>query len=89
MPGGDGRFGNRFATPFLPRGSIILTHRMWFLTEMNRVPNVFRDAVHALLDLPRPDGVLRLGCFCKQPGSQVSCHGDVIAEYLNSMEIQR
>jgi hypothetical protein len=27
----------------------------------------------------------RLGCFCKQPDREVACHGDVIAEYLNSL----
>jgi hypothetical protein len=24
----------------------------------------------------------RLGCHCKQPGSNVACHGDVIRKYL-------
>lgn len=26
----------------------------------------------------------KLGCFCKSPNIQVYCHGDIIAEYLNS-----
>ena len=34
-----------------------------------------------LLDLDQLRGK-RLGCWCKEPGQQVSCHGDVLLELL-------
>ena len=28
----------------------------------------------------------KLGCYCKRPGAEKSCHGDVIIEILNSRQ---
>jgi len=72
-PGSDGRFGN----PFGGQGTI-QRHRDWFLQRVQFDP-AFRADVERLRGL-------RLGCWC---GTRKSCHGDVIAEWLNGREDQR
>jgi hypothetical protein len=94
VPGGDGVFGNPYggggalAHAANSRADSIAMHRLYFRGRLAH-DYAFRTRVLELLKLPRPAGELRLGCFCKQPGSPVACHGDVIAEYLNSMENER
>jgi len=72
--GQDGYFGNPFRLqPGESRGSTIEKYRRYFYDRLQNDP-VFKKKVHELRGKV-------LGCFCKP----YSCHGDVIAEYLNSL----
>lgn len=71
----DGYFGN----PYVmfdegERAECIEKYRVYFHQRM-KVDSYFRQAVLALRGK-------RLGCFCKP---KLKCHGDVIADYLNSL----
>ena len=71
--GQDGYFGNPFTiTAGQSRGSSLDKYRGYFF---DRVKNdiEFRKRINALKGKT-------LGCFCKP----YDCHGDIIAEYLNS-----
>ena len=70
--GEDGYFGNPFRLrPGEPRGSTIAKYREYFYDRLES-DSEFRTRILALKGK-------RLGCFCKPN----SCHGDVIAEWLN------
>ena len=72
--GQDGYFGNPFPLkPGEPRGATIERYKEYF---DNRIANdpAFKARV---LELKGKT----LGCFCKPN----SCHGDIIAEYLNNL----
>jgi hypothetical protein len=63
------------------REEAIANYRLWF-AEQVKSP-AFAAQVLALRGK-------RLGCFCKQPDREVSCHGDVIVEWLESQpEVNR
>lgn len=71
----DGYFGNPFRLlPGEARGSTLIEYRDYFYKRLEHDPE-FKERVHALKGK-------RLGCFCKP----LPCHGDIITDYLNSME---
>jgi hypothetical protein len=72
--GHDGYFGNPFAVNQAAgdRSECLEKFRIYFAGRLQADPE-FRRRVAALKGK-------RLGCFCKP----LSCHGDVIAEYLDS-----
>jgi len=71
--GQDGSFGNPFRIgPDGSRTETIERYRRYFWRRI-ATDRAFRARVEALRGK-------RLGCFCKP----LACHGDVIAEYLNS-----
>ena len=73
--GQDGYFGNPFILkPGEARGSTIERYRVYFINKIN-TDIEFKRRVNELKGK-------RLGCFCKPN----SCHGDIIAEYLNSLD---
>jgi hypothetical protein len=72
--GQDGYFGNPFVLKVgEPRGTSMEKYRTYFHERMKTDPEFCR----------RINGLKgkTLGCFCKP----YSCHGDIIAEYFNSM----
>jgi len=70
--GQDGYFGNPFPLGEQPRGATIERYRGYFLNRL-RTDEQFARRVRALKGKT-------LGCFCKPH----PCHGDVIAEYLDT-----
>jgi hypothetical protein len=73
--GKDGYFGNPFRLgPGEPRGASLEKYRGYFYQRLEDDPE-FKQHIHALKGKT-------LGCFCKPH----PCHGDIIAEYLDSME---
>jgi hypothetical protein len=73
--GVSGYFGNPI--PLRPgdsRGSTLERFREYFFTRLEQDPE-FKAHIMTLKGKT-------LGCFCKKG----ECHGDIIAEYLNSME---
>jgi hypothetical protein len=73
--GKDGYFGNPFRLEATEkRGATIERYKKYFENRMKTDPE-FASRVHELKGK-------KLGCFCKPH----ACHGDVIAEYLNSIE---
>ena len=70
--GQDGYFGNPFPLGEQPRGATIARYREHFLERL-RADEQFARRVRALKGKT-------LGCFCKPH----PCHGDVIAEYLDT-----
>jgi hypothetical protein len=73
--GEDGYFGNPFRLgPGESRGSTLEKFRALFHNRLQTDP-VYKRRVHALKGKT-------LGCFCKPH----PCHGDIIAEYLDSSE---
>jgi hypothetical protein len=74
--GKDGYFGNPFKLAFdtpIHRKLILSKYREYFNNRLAIDP-IFRDRIHSLKGKT-------LGCFCKPK----LCHGDIIAEYLNSI----
>lgn len=72
--GKDGYFGNPFKLlPGDDRGATIERYERHFYSRLANDPT-FKARVHEL------KGKI-LGCFCKPH----TCHGDVIADYLNSL----
>jgi hypothetical protein len=72
--GEDGYFGNPFRLkPSETRGATIERYRTYFHDRLKTDPE-FKRRVHELKGRT-------LGCFCKP----YPCHGDVMAEYLNSL----
>lgn len=69
--GQDGYFGNPFKNS--TRAINIAMYKMYFLGRLGIDPE-FKRRVHELKGK-------KLGCFCHP----LPCHGDVIAEYLNSL----
>lgn len=68
---------SKWANPFRlereqDRPIVLARYRLWLLSQ----PSLMRA-------LPELRG-LRLGCWCKQPGREVLCHGDVLAALANS-----
>ncbi len=73
-PGKDGYFSNPYKLfDESERGEVIEKYRKYFYERL-KVDSYFRQAVIALKGK-------RLGCYCFPQ----SCHGDVIAEYLNNL----
>lgn len=73
--GQDGYFGNPFPLGSgESRGSSLEKYRAYFLDRLATDPE-FKRRVHALKGKT-------LGCFCKPH----PCHGDIIAEYLDSSD---
>lgn len=73
--GQDGYFGNPFPLKKNEeRGATIERYKQYFYHRIKTDPD-FK------LKIERLKGKT-LGCFCKPN----SCHGDIIAEYLNTME---
>jgi hypothetical protein len=73
--GASGYFGNPFRLkPGADRGSTITRYRAYFEDKIANDAN-FRSRVTALKGK-------RLVCFC----APLPCHGDVIAEWLNTQE---
>ncbi len=76
--GQDGYFGNPFPLqPGEERGATLDRYRNYFEYRLKTDPE-FKARVHALRGKT-------LGCFCKPR----PCHGDIICEYLNSIEDDR
>ncbi len=75
--GQDGYLGNPFVVGMDgDRQTVIAKYKVWFWHRVNTDPE-FRRRVKELAGKA-------LGCFCKQPGRDVACHGDVIAAWLNA-----
>jgi hypothetical protein len=73
--GVSGYFGNPILLrPGDSRGSTLDRFREYFFTRLEQDPQ-FKAHIMTLKGKT-------LGCFCKPN----ACHGDIIAEYLNSME---
>lgn len=73
--GKDGYFGNPFKLKEGEnRGVTLEKYREYFYDRLKKDP-VFKKRIHAL------KGKL-LGCFCKPS----PCHGDIIKEYLDSLQ---
>jgi hypothetical protein len=73
--GQDGYFGNPFRrVQGEPRGSTLERFRVWFFNRLETDPE-YKRRIHELKGKT-------LGCFCKPH----PCHGDIIAEYLDSLE---
>ena len=71
--GYSGYFGNPFRLDYgEPRGSTLNLFKAYFLDRMKK-DSKYRASILGLTGK-------RLGCFCK-PGP---CHGDIIANYLNT-----
>lgn len=71
--GHDGYFGNPFKLGLTERrGATLNRYRSYFYSKLEHDPE-FKRRIHELKGK-------RLGCFCKPD----DCHGDIIAEYLNS-----
>jgi hypothetical protein len=60
------------------RGEAVEAYREYFNRKIAN-DALFRKEVLKLKDK-------RLGCFCKSPSGEGSCHGDVIKEYLDNEE---
>jgi len=72
--GQDGYFGNPFVLQAgESRGSSIETYREYFYDRL-KTDTEFRERIHGLKGKT-------LGCFCKP----YPCHGDIIAEYLDTV----
>ena len=72
--GFDGYFGNPFPLEHeSKREEVLAQFKQYFYMRLGADPQ-FRQQIETLQDK-------RLGCFCKPK----PCHGDVIAEYLNSL----
>lgn len=73
--GVNGYFGNPIPLhPGDSRGSTLEKFRKYFFTRLEEDPE-FKDQILSLKGKT-------LGCFCKRG----ECHGDIIAEYLNSID---
>lgn len=73
--GHDGYFGNPFKLEAgEPRGNTIERFKVYFYERLKN-DSEFKRRIDALKGLV-------LGCFCKP----YPCHGDVIADYLNSLK---
>ena len=73
--GQSGYFGNPFRlSDCETRGATIERYRSYFYERL-KSDQQFREKIHALKGKT-------LGCFCKP----YSCHGDVICEYLNTID---
>ena len=73
--GQDGYFGNPFTlSAGQSRGASLDKYRSYFYERLKN-DQEFRNSVNGLKGKT-------LGCFCKPH----SCHGDIIAEYLNSLK---
>ena len=73
--GQDGYFGNPFRIkPGETRGSSLGKYRDYFYKRLETDPE-FKRRIHTLKGKT-------LGCFCKPH----PCHGDIIAEYLDSSD---
>lgn len=76
-PGERGYYGNPIPLRAeSERGEVLDRYRRYFLTRVTKDP-VFRAEVLKLKGL-------RISCFCKP----APCHGDVIAEWLDSRETE-
>jgi hypothetical protein len=71
-PPQDSEWANPFKVKDIGREAAIHQYRTYILEKL--------DA--GLLDLDSLRGK-RLGCWCKEPGHQVPCHGDVLLELLS------
>jgi Domain of unknown function (DUF4326) len=81
--GQDGYFGNPHVVGYCPicrknhkRGEVIPLFREYFNKRIAEDVE-FRERVLEL------DGK-KLGCFCKQVGKDIPCHGDVYVEWLEN-----
>lgn len=73
--GEDGYFGNPYKLlPGMARGMTLKHYRNYFYKRLDTDPE-FKARIHSLRGK-------KLGCFCKPH----NCHGDIIAEYLNTLE---
>jgi hypothetical protein len=71
--GQDGYFGNPFPVRLgMGRGTALVKYTSWFLARIESDPE-FRRRVLSLRGKV-------LGCFCKP----AACHGDVIAEWVDT-----
>jgi len=75
--GQSGYFGNPFPLMGASRGATIEKYKEYFYKRINTDPE-FKERVLSLKGK-------RLGCFCKP----YQCHGDIIAEYLESTNIDK
>src|SRR3990167_5778397 len=79
--GCDGYFGNPFRlSEYTTLDEVIERYRIWFLETIER-DDKFKQRIIALKDKT-------LVCFCREidtPALETICHGDVIADYVNSI----
>lgn len=73
-----GCFGNPFPLIGNDRVGCIALYKEYFYKRIED-DTAFKSAILALRDK-------RLGCFCKQPNKKVPCHGDIIKEFLDTVE---
>lgn len=63
------------------RGETIHLYRRWLWQEINCGRGPAFEELRRLVELAR-QGDLYLICWCKQPGANVVCHGDVIKSFI-------
>lgn len=78
--------GSRLGNPYkvkphglYERGESISLYRRWLWSEIKRGAGPAFEELRRLVGLAQC-GDLRLICWCKQPGANVACHGDVIRD---------
>lgn len=69
------------------RGESISLYRRWLWREIKRGTGPAFAELRRLVELAR-HGDLYLICWCKQPGANVACHGDVIKSSIEWMLAQ-
>jgi len=78
-------FGNPFPEWKWGREECIRKFERYFYDRIERDP-AWKAEVLAIRDKGN-NGVVRVGCHCKQPDREVACHGDVYADYLDTVDI--
>jgi Domain of unknown function (DUF4326) len=69
------------------REEVVQKYRVWLWEQIKRRGEVYRELLR--LAAKAKDEELILICWCKQPGRQIACHGDLIkrsVEWLNSID---
>lgn len=69
------------------RGETIHLYRRWLWKEIKRGTGPAFDELRRLVKMAQR-GDLRLICWCKQPGANVACHGEVIRDAIEWMSAQ-
>lgn len=79
--------GNPYKVKPYERGETIHLYRRWLWQEIKRGTGPAFEELRRLIELAR-QGDLYLICWCKQPGANVLCHGDVIKSSIEWMLAQ-
>jgi len=58
------------------REEVITKYRVWLWQQIQEQGDVYQE-LHRLAEIAR-SGDLYLICWCKQPGQEIGCHGDIL-----------